>query len=710
MIAGRRAVAGCVIALVAGLVAAVNGSNAGALADVPAGVVDTLLISTPSQPPFLGDHESYWPTLSGDGTVVAYVTTEPAYSDERGTPTVVALDLVTGETTVVAVGRDGQRANGRTSAPTLDDDGRRIAFTSTADNLVEGDTNRQQDVVVADLETGQLTSLTSHGSGPSYRPSISGSGDHVVFESDAANLTSDPDLNADRDVFVAAADGSSIERVSVSVDGSDANGHSFSASISDDGSVVAFRSDASNLVEDDLGAGIFVRDLSTSTTKRLATDRNIFPTRPHLSGDGRFVAYGTRGRRGGEAPGAWLYDRETAEQVLVSVSTTGVRATSFTDVAGISDDGARVVLQSSDRSLAGRLGTPGTKTFVRDIGQGSTIAVPVLSSTLRPAASDTRGVTMSDDGHSIVFASRVPILDTDTDGLRLDVYMSRLGTLDPGRMCLGLDPSIVGSGEIAGTDAADVILGSDGSDVIEGGSGADIICSGAGDDVVRSGFGDDEVIGGPGADTIIGGPGDDFLASGQGDDTLRGRDGNDRIDGGEGVDDVGAGDGNDWIVGHGDSDTLRGGTGRDTVDYSANESGVVVRLGGRVDGDDSIVAIEQVIGSPHDDLLIGSVNADQILAGDGDDIVRGGPGDDVLAGNDGDDSLQGNGGDDVIAGWSGNDSVIGGPGADRLSGDDDDDRVIGGPGDDSLRGGSGDDYCRGSAGTDRFSSCETADP
>src|SRR5207244_6485753 len=113
--------------------------------------------------------------------------------------------------------------------------------------------------------------------GPSSSPVLSADGARVAFVSSAANLVPG-DHNGAPDIFLADRDGK-VTRVSVAADGGDANGPSSSPDLSADGRFVVFRSDASNIVPGDTnGAGdVFVRDLQTGTTSLVSAGRDGAP-------------------------------------------------------------------------------------------------------------------------------------------------------------------------------------------------------------------------------------------------------------------------------------------------------------------------------------------------------------------------------------------------------------------------------------------------
>ena len=169
----------------------------------------------------------------------------------------------------------GAEGNGGTNGkPSLSSDGRYVAFSSSASNLVPDDTNGVSDVFVVDRQTQTIERVslaadgTSPGNGYSNSPSISNDGRYVAFTSAASNLVPD-DTNGWADVFVCDRQAHTIERVNVADDGTQANGLSGPGQISSDGRYVAFCSSASNLVPGDTNVwtDVFVVDRQTQTIK-----------------------------------------------------------------------------------------------------------------------------------------------------------------------------------------------------------------------------------------------------------------------------------------------------------------------------------------------------------------------------------------------------------------------------------------------------------
>jgi Tol biopolymer transport system component len=183
-------------------------------------------------------------------------------------PGTFVRDMVTGSTTLVSVSSNGTQADAYSGSPgAISDDGRFIAFTSYATNLVPGDTNGNNDVFVHDRVSGQTTRVSvgvtgQDGNGESGFCSMSGDGRYVVFESFASNLVPF-DTNAQSDVFLRDLQTGQTTRVSVTSDGAQAEGDMDATlvAVSGDGRFIAFESVAHILPGDHYGKfDVFVRD------------------------------------------------------------------------------------------------------------------------------------------------------------------------------------------------------------------------------------------------------------------------------------------------------------------------------------------------------------------------------------------------------------------------------------------------------------------
>jgi len=172
---------------------------------------------------------------------------------------------------------------------------------------------------------------------------------------------------------------------------------------------------------------------------------------------------------------------------------------------------------------------------------------------------------------------------------------------------------------------------------------------------------DTTVVGTDGNDRIMGKSGDDILYGGDGDDELYGADKPGQpLEFEVGDDFLYGGAGNDLLVGGAGADHLDGGEGIDTAGYAESPEGVTVNLrdgtgsGGHAAGD-TLVDIENVIGSAHDDVFIGNADDNLFDGGAGQDTV-------VFAGNRADYTIAMNADgnltvEDGVAGRDGTDTV-----------------------------------------------------
>ena len=322
------------------------------------------------------------------------------------------------------------------------------------------------------------------------------------------------------------------------------------------------------------------------------------------------------------------------------------------------------------------------------------------------------------------------------------------------------------------------LTGSAFDDGLAGDAGANVLSGGLGNDTLYGRAGDDTLIGGGGSDTAsyafatsavdvslaIAGPqdtgGDGFdtlvsianlTGSGFGDDlsgdgvanVLHGRNGADTLRGQAGDDAIFGEAGNDYIDGGAGDDVIDGGSGFNVVAYATAASGVVVNLGvqgvaqdTQGAGNDTLVSVENLIGSAFDDDLTGDGQDNALYGGVGNDTLRGQAGDDNLFGQAGGDYIEGGDGADVIDGGAGFnvaayatanhfvvvdlamqgvlqdtqgagadlitnvENLIGSDFNDNLTGDGADNVIYGGAGDDTLYGKGGNDNLFGGAGND----------
>ncbi len=250
-----------------------------------------------------GNNFADWQSISGDGRFVSFRSpaTNLVTGDTNGSD-VFVRDRLMGTTERASIAGDGSQANGESWNSCISTDGLSVAFTSYASNLVPGGWIGTQ-IFVRDraLGTTELASSDSFGNAAndgSVYSSISGDGRFVAFQSSGTNLVAG-DTNGALDLFVRDRLAGTTERVSVSSDGVQGDGHSGGRSaLSGDGRFVAFDSAATNLVPGDTNGmtDVFVHDRKTGATRRVSIDTlgaqgNSSAAYPSLSLDGRFVAF-----------------------------------------------------------------------------------------------------------------------------------------------------------------------------------------------------------------------------------------------------------------------------------------------------------------------------------------------------------------------------------------------------------------------------------
>lgn len=318
-----------------------------------------------------GNEPSYRPAISNDGNVIAFVSlaTNLVLGDTNNKGDIFVHTRSTGQTKRVSVASNGEQANGASNHPAISGDGRYVAFTSQASNLVAGDSNNAMDIFVHDLQDGITTRVSVDSDGVQangdswWRVAISEDGRYVAFSSAATNLVSG-DTNGSSDIFRHDRITGETIRISLTFEGREVNSGSINPSISADGNLIAFESSATNLVSGITNwyGDIFVRDVLASQTVRVSISSNGLESNdnsffPKISADGRFVSFESYATNlvDGDTNGVldiYTHDRVTGVTNRVSVSSEGVEGNGHSFYGhAISDDGRFVVFGSEASNL-----------------------------------------------------------------------------------------------------------------------------------------------------------------------------------------------------------------------------------------------------------------------------------------------------------------------------------------------------------------------
>ena len=269
------------------------------------------------------------------------------------------------ETTLVSTNLAGLGGNCSSSYPRLSANGHVVVFRSCARDLVPNDPHSLYDAYfVRDLETGTTTRLVETGQVeyfPNTGPSLSRSGRFVAFDS----LATDPLLASilGHDVFIRDLKKGTTTQASVDSAGSPGDRNSFSPSLSADGRFVAFTSEATNLVPNDVNSlpDVFVHDRRTGNTRRVSVDSlgnaaNGASFAYALSANARMVLFSSRASNlvANDRNGCvdfFVHDRKTGATARVSVDSAGAEANADSEFASLWQ---RIPLD--DETIARRLG------------------------------------------------------------------------------------------------------------------------------------------------------------------------------------------------------------------------------------------------------------------------------------------------------------------------------------------------------------------
>ncbi|MCB0007453.1 MAG: hypothetical protein KDE04_13405 [Anaerolineales bacterium] len=257
--------------------------------------------------------------------------------------------------------------------------GQTIAFTSDANNLVSGDTNGFADVFVRLQDSGATLRVSvatggAQANSSSQTPDLSADGRFVVFESGATNFSAS-DNDAFWDIYWHDRQTGATELISVSTAGVKGNADSRRASVSDDGEVVVFWSNANNLVANDTNNApdIFVHFLSSGETRRVSVatggaQANAFSQNPEVSANGSFVVFESDASNLVAADDnlrkdVFRHNLLTGETVLVSRASDGTIGNGNSALPAVSAEGRYIAFES----LATNLVAPDQNGTTRDI-------------------------------------------------------------------------------------------------------------------------------------------------------------------------------------------------------------------------------------------------------------------------------------------------------------------------------------------------------
>lgn len=394
--------------------------------------------------------DSYRAAISDDGAVIAFHSNADnlVAGDTNDWTDVFVRDLAGGTTIRVSLQPDGSETPAYSRLPSVSDDGSIVAFEGrvatsgvTLTAVYDATAGTVEHLLPREVNGGPGTPVKAR-----LQPALSGDGRFVAFHSKATFQGAypasvrppDDDNNVTFDVFVfdiSTDPRPPLERVSRDSSGDEGRGDSASATLSDDGNVVAFDSFADDLVADDLNGheDAFVRfrgGSSAGTTLMVSVTPSGIPgngdsLRPFVSGDGNFVAFRSQASDlvAGDTNGHWdIFVRDLAAGTTqrVSVSSADAEADHDSFEPGLSDDGRFVVFRSMAANLVPGDANARADVFVHDRDTGATARVS------KPVTGESDGHSynpvISGDGAWIAFESDATnLVADDTNGAR-DIF------------------------------------------------------------------------------------------------------------------------------------------------------------------------------------------------------------------------------------------------------------------------------------------------
>lgn len=323
--------------------------------------------------------------MSADGRVVAFASsaTDLVDGDDNNKRDIFVRDRQQNVTSRISIGLNNAWADGDSDYPVISANGRYVAFSSNASNLVTGDTNQGNDIFVYDRQTTIMHRVSVNSNWAQGTWTIAGGyyatseilqpvamtpdGQYVAFGSYWNNLdTSNADTNGTIDVFVRDRLSNTTTRASLPhFSTTTANGSSWLPEISNDGRYVSFVSTATNLngTTDTNGSpDIYIREPAASRTYRVSLNstgnqiaQGVYATHFAMSGDAQYFAFTS------VDPNVVPLDNNGAADVFfraqlglttrVSRDPAGLDANGGSSVTSMSDDGRYIAYYSAASNI-----------------------------------------------------------------------------------------------------------------------------------------------------------------------------------------------------------------------------------------------------------------------------------------------------------------------------------------------------------------------
>jgi len=268
------------------------------------------------------DAESYEPSISGDGNLVAFTSTAGNISSTAkgiSNNNVFLRDIKAGTTIMISIDPIARKGGGG-SKPSISYDGNRIAFYSHTSTLVPNDNNGIWDIFLWDKNAAALKRISLTAAGKEREqgnesanrvvsPSLSGNGRYIAYATTASNVVPG-DNNNYQDVFVYDITTNSTVIVSNGTDGKPGNGDSpigqgEKIAVSFNGEWVAFSTNATNLGVP--AANIVMHNMVTAQNRPVSSVRGSSVGRAVMSAAAGYIAFGIGGQLDSRFPSSGIF-------------------------------------------------------------------------------------------------------------------------------------------------------------------------------------------------------------------------------------------------------------------------------------------------------------------------------------------------------------------------------------------------------------------
>jgi Tol biopolymer transport system component len=417
--------------------------------------------------------------VSANGRFVAFYSDadDLAPNDTNGCGDVFVRDLVAGANILVSVNTNGNASgDGLSTSPSISSNGQYVVFTSSADNLVTGGTNKQN-VFIRDWQAGTTalvsvsTDGVSPGNGDSFLPIISANGCYVLFHSKASNLAAGStgggienlffrDLQTGTTYVLTKAlggissysaasmtpDGQSVAFIGTAMGGSgtlfvwnsQSKALTYSSSPSIPSSPFPFVSISPNGQKlaylANSPANLSVADLVANTNLTINPSGAFFSNAGlQFSSDGRYLTYAGKTNSASGPSGVYLYDFQTGTNLLVSQNfNSHAAANTNSDSPAISPDGRFIAFRSFATNLVSMDSNNVADLFIYDAASNTTCLVSLNGAGNSSATDRSLKPVFSGDSQTLYFQSWASDLSANDFNGDSDIYALDLALALPG--------------------------------------------------------------------------------------------------------------------------------------------------------------------------------------------------------------------------------------------------------------------------------------